>query len=131
MDISEVRVVRVPGREDKLRAFCSLTIDGELAIRELRLIEGPGRLFVAMPSRKVAERCPSCGSRNVLRAKFCDECGSRLPARMAADTRLHADIVHPIHAEARARLEGRIVEAYREALERPPVARAPADGLFV
>ena len=37
---------------ERLRALVSVTIDHDLAVHDLKVISGPERLFVAMPSRK-------------------------------------------------------------------------------
>lgn len=50
MNISEVKVF--PVNEDRLKAYVSITIDGCFVIRDLKIIEGPQGLFVAMPSKK-------------------------------------------------------------------------------
>ncbi|NNF05885.1 MAG: septation regulator SpoVG [Candidatus Eisenbacteria bacterium] len=50
MNITEVRVS--PRDDGKLRAFASITLDHSFVIRGLKIIEGQGRLFVAMPSRR-------------------------------------------------------------------------------
>lgn len=49
--ITDVRVTL--RTDDKLRAFASITLEGEFVVRGLKVIEGQdGHLFVAMPSRK-------------------------------------------------------------------------------
>lgn len=123
MEITEVRVKLITRPNDKLRAFCSITLDGSFVIRDLKVIEGTKGLFVAMPSRKLADRCGRCGSKNHLRAKFCSECGNRLPPdRAARDAhgrdKLHADIAHPINAAAREAMQKRILTAFDEEIER-------------
>lgn len=123
MNITEVRVKLLDDQPDKLRAFASITLDNYLVIRDLKIIEGSNGLFIAMPSRKLCDRCPSCGSKNHLRARFCNDCGGRLrESRGVADDRgrprLYADIAHPIHQEARSFVEGRVLEAYASELER-------------
>jgi len=50
MKITEVRVS--PRDDGKLKAFASITLDNCFVIRGLKIIEGQGRLFVAMPSRR-------------------------------------------------------------------------------
>lgn len=50
MVISEVKVF--PVNEDRLKAYVSITIDDCFVIRDLKIIEGTGGLFVAMPSKK-------------------------------------------------------------------------------
>jgi stage V sporulation protein G len=122
MEVTEVRVKLTGGRPDKLRAYCSVTFDGMFIVRDIKIIDGPRGEFVAMPSRKVGERCPECGMKNHLGSKFCNECGGRLPAeRKSSTTRRHADIAHPLHADARAAIQERILRAYREEVERSKV----------
>ena len=41
-------------------------------------IDGNKGLFVAMPSRKLHDRCPACAGKNHIRARFCNDCGHRL-----------------------------------------------------
>ena len=49
----EITEVRISLRDDaKLKAFASLTFDDCFVIRGLKLIEGNGGMFVAMPNRK-------------------------------------------------------------------------------
>jgi stage V sporulation protein G len=50
MDITEVRIY--PVNEDKLRAYVTITLGGCFVIRDLKIIQGNGGLFVAMPARK-------------------------------------------------------------------------------
>lgn len=50
MKITEVKVF--PVNEDRLKAYVSITIDAVFVIRDLKVIQGPTGLFVAMPSKK-------------------------------------------------------------------------------
>ncbi|MCP4247936.1 MAG: stage V sporulation protein G [bacterium] len=116
MEISEVRVKLVSDSSDRLKAYCSITIDGCFVVRDLKIIDGTNGLFVAMPSRKLAARCP-CGSKNHLRARHCNECGQALEGDRLASARtgrnkLHADIAHPINAECREFIQNRVIEEY-------------------
>lgn len=81
MTVTEIRMKPVAG-DARLRALATVTLDGEIAVHDVKIISGDERLFVAMPSRRMAD-------------------GS------------FRDIVHPVSAEARARLEGEILKAYR------------------
>jgi len=117
VEISEVRVKLVDDAENKLLAFCTVTFDHEFVVRDLKIIRGTNGPFVAMPSRKLSDRCHACGGKNHLRARYCNDCGRQLdPNRAGRDERgrakLHTDIAHPIHAESRGRIEGRIVDAF-------------------
>jgi len=51
MNITDIRVRRTY-QDTRLRALVSVTIDNDLAVHDIKVIEGPERLFVAMPSRK-------------------------------------------------------------------------------
>lgn len=122
MEITEVRVRLLEGRHDRLRAYATITLDHGYVVRDLRVIEGARGVFVAMPSRRLADRCPRCGCKNHLRANFCNDCGTRLPqGRVQRDAsgrlRLHCDICHPVNKEARERLESHVLRRYHEDLE--------------
>lgn len=119
MNITEVRIKLVRDPRDKLRGFASITIDGQLVVRDIKIIEGGKGLFVAMPSRKLHDRCPGCACKNPLRARFCNDCGRRLAERRGDEdergkVRLYADIAHPIHQDGRDHLQRLIVTAYHE-----------------
>jgi len=123
VEISEVKVKLMGDRSDRLKAFCSVTIDKEFVIRDLKIIEGTNGMFVAMPSRKITDKCSACGGKNHLRAKFCNECGGRLTeSRAGRDVegraKLHADISHPINSACRERMQKSIIKAYEEEVQR-------------
>jgi stage V sporulation protein G len=50
MEITEVRLTL--RHEERLKAFVSITFDNAFVVRGLKVIEGNGGLFVAMPSRR-------------------------------------------------------------------------------
>ena len=123
MQITEVKVKLVSRPNDKLRAFCSITIQGAIVIRDIKIIDGARGPFVAMPSRKLTDRCPKCGGKNHLRASFCNDCGGRLPLKRMivveeGRQKLYADVAHPIHAAGREELAGAILKAFADELER-------------
>ncbi len=80
MEITEVKIRRLLN-EGRLRGIVSITVDGVLAVHDIKIVEGEHRLFVAMPSRR-------------------DENGS------------FRDVVHPICAETRQKIENEILSAY-------------------
>ena len=51
MNITDIRIRKIY-HDARLKALVSVTIDGDLAVHDIKVIEGPERLFVAMPSRK-------------------------------------------------------------------------------
>jgi stage V sporulation protein G len=139
MNITEVRIKLINNKDDRLKAFCSMTIDNEFVVRDIKIIEGTGGYFVAMPSRKMSDHCEKCGGKNHLRAKFCNNCGASLQENRAKKDlkgrmKLHADIAHPINAECRHRIQEQITAAYKEEVERskqpgykPPEMDTPDD----
>ena len=76
MVITEVRIKLMDdsSENERLQAFCSVTFDDAYVVRDLKIIEGTEGSFVAMPSRKLTDRCPGCGSKNHLRARYCNSC---------------------------------------------------------
>lgn len=117
MEVSEVRIKLMEEPGDRLKAFCSVTFDNCFVIRDLKIIEGTTGLFVAMPSRKLTAHCRKCGSKNHLRATYCNQCGDRQPEGRApkdADGRakLYADIAHPINSACREMVQTRVVEEF-------------------
>jgi stage V sporulation protein G len=123
VDITEVRIKLVEENNERLQAFCSVTFDNMFVVRDLKIIEGTKGSFVAMPSRKLTDRCMGCGTKNHLRARFCNTCGHKLDENRAirdADGRakLHADIAHPINSSAREVIQGAIIKAFMEERER-------------
>jgi stage V sporulation protein G len=123
MDITEVRVKLIQSQTDKLRGFATITIADSIVVRDLKIIEGGQGLFLAMPSRKLCDRCAKCGGKNNLRARYCNDCGVRLrELRGAVDERgrprLYADIAHPINQRSRDEVQTRVIGAYYDELER-------------
>jgi stage V sporulation protein G len=123
--ITEVRIKLMEdnNENERLQAFCSVTFDDAFVVRDLKIIEGTKGSFVAMPSRKLTDRCPGCGSKNHLRARFCNQCGSKLDEDRAtrdADGRvkLHADIAHPINSACREVIQSAVLKAYQMERER-------------
>ena len=123
MEISEVRVKLIDNKDDRLKAFCSVTFDNEFVVRDIKIIEGANGHFVAMPSRKMSDHCEKCGGKNHLRARFCNNCGASLPEERAKKDqkgrmKLHPDIAHPINSQCREMIQKRGLEAYQEEEER-------------
>ena len=87
MTITEVKIRRLC-REERLKAIASITIDGELAVHEIKVIQGQERLFAAMPSQR-------------------NESGDRA----------YRDTVHAISSEARKKIEQAVLAAYQDAIK--------------
>lgn len=127
MQITEVRIKLMDATADRLRAFCSITIDDAFVVRDLKIIDGTNGPFVAMPSRKLTAHCGNCGSKNHLRAQYCNQCGARQnPNRALRDeegrARLYADIAHPINSECREMIQSKVIATF---LEEQELAKQP------
>ena len=85
MEITEVRITL--RNDEKLKAFASITLDGQFVVRGLKIIDGANGVFVAMPSRQRKD-------------------GS------------YQDVAHPINRQTREWMEGRVIGAYKEELQR-------------
>jgi len=121
VEITEVRIKLMNDRDEKLQAFCSITFNDDFVVRDLKIIGGSKGSFVAMPSRKLMDRCTRCGGKNHLRAKFCNECGFKLDSNRSerdkrGRARLHTDIAHPINTRFRETIQERIIKAYQDEL---------------
>ena len=123
MQITEVRIKLMDDSDDRLQAFCSITLDDCFVVRDLKIIDGSSGPFVAMPSRKLAAHCPKCRCKNHLRAGFCNQCGGQLHDRsgnrgQSGRVKLYADIAHPINSQCRELIQKRVIEEYQQELLR-------------
>lgn len=119
MEITEVRIKLMEDNNERLQAFCSVTFDDAFVVRDVKIIEGTKGSFVAMPSRKLTDRCTHCGYKNHLRSRFCNQCGSKLDEDRATRdvdgrAKLHADIAHPINSACREKIQTAIIAAFQE-----------------
>lgn len=122
MEITEVRVSPAGSKEDKLKAFCSVTFDNCFVVRDIRVIEGSKGLFIAMPSRKLTVRCQGCNFKNVVRSNYCNQCGGSIDRSLSDQveqgrSKLHADIAHPIMTEFREEVQDSVLDAYENFLD--------------
>jgi stage V sporulation protein G len=116
MEITEIRIKLMEGSEDRLRAFCSITIDDCFVVRDLKIIDGTNGPFVAMPSRKLTSHCGKCNHKNHVRAAYCNHCGAKL--RLDGDgnydspQKLYADVAHPINSQCREMIQAAVIEGF-------------------
>ncbi|WP_235908710.1 septation protein SpoVG family protein [Roseiconus nitratireducens] len=108
--------------EDRLRAFCSITIDECFVVRDLKIIDGANGPFVAMPSRKLTGHCSRCHHKNHLRANYCNNCGNKLSfdqdGALDSPQKLYADVAHPINSECREMIQNAVIEEFDAELKR-------------
>ena len=127
MVVTEVKIKLVSRSDsradDKLLAFASITVDNCFVVRDIKIIQGSRALFIAMPSRKITDRCGKCSSKNHLQAQYCNQCGAKLAKNRSRQNgrgrvKLHADIAHPINVKCRNELQAAVLKGYKEELER-------------
>lgn len=54
MEITDIKIRKIT-TESKMKAIVSVTFDNCFAVHDIKVIDGNGKLFVAMPSRKTPE----------------------------------------------------------------------------
>ena len=54
MEITDIIIKKVAS-EGKMKAVASVTFDNAFAVHDVKVIEGPEKLFVAMPSRRTPD----------------------------------------------------------------------------
>lgn len=116
MDITDVRIELVE-QHPRLRGFVSIVLDNCFLVRDIRIIEGPNGLILAMPSRHVMRHCPKCNTKNALNSQYCNYCGDRLVIRpLELTERAFADVAHPVTTACRQQIERAVLAAYRQQL---------------
>ncbi len=121
MEITDVRIFVKPGGEKRLRGYAVVTFDGVFVVRNIKIVEGPSGLFIAMPSRRIKAPCPACGHKNEAGARYCQQCGALQEAASggAREAREeHRDIAHPVTQTFREHLQKKILDAYAAQTER-------------
>jgi len=123
MNITEVRIFPTRSKDDRLKAYATMTFDDWFVVRNVKVIQGNTGLFVAMPSRKMMDPCRKCGFKNVRGSRYCNDCGSPLGKPQVSDDEKskqgeHVDIAHPIKQECRVYIQDKILEAYNKEMKR-------------
>lgn len=105
MEVTSVRVKLAHNKNGKVnpKAFVTIVIDNWLAIRDMRIIQGKERLFVAMPNRKKG------GDAKVVTEEVA------IAPETVEEERL--DIVYPINKEGRKMIEDAVLAEYEKVLE--------------
>jgi stage V sporulation protein G len=131
MEITEVRIFLKESPDKKLKAYATVTFDNAFVVRNIKIIEGTGGYFIAMPSRKLKSACPKCGYRNEIKSKYCNQCAAQIPAVARPSTTEqegegaqseHRDIAHPITQTFRDYLQKKVLEVYEAEKVKGPSA---------
>lgn len=107
--------------KNRLLAYSTVVLEDEIAIHDIKIIDGSKGMFVQMPSKKVQAQCPCCKYKNFVLAKFCNECGAKIALPLGYDKYgnplLYTDILHPICPEFRQEFSEAVLDAYDARLE--------------
>ena len=105
VEVTSVRVKLAHNKNGKVnpKAFVTIVIDNWLAIRDMRIIQGKERLFVAMPNRKKGGD-----------VKVATEEVTTAPETVEEE---RLDIVYPINKEGRKMIEDAVLAEYEKVLE--------------
>lgn len=124
MNITEVRIKLADRLHyGKLLGFATVTIDNCFCIKDVKIVDGRKGPFVAMPCRKLADKCDWCRTKNHLRQRHCGGCGKPLdPERAEKDHEgrpiLYVDICHPTNHECRFNLRDRVLAEWQAEWDR-------------
>ena len=55
MEITSVKVHKTDREGSRMKGYATVTLDDCFVVRNIRIIEGDEKLFIAMPSRKIAD----------------------------------------------------------------------------
>jgi len=118
VEITEIRVFLKEGQDKKLKAYSTVTFDNCFVVRNIKVIEGGGGFFIAMPSRKLKHPCSRCHFKNEVGVRYCGQCGQTLSAqdfhRTEDPKAEHRDVAHPITQEFRDYLQEKVLEVYKQ-----------------
>jgi stage V sporulation protein G len=115
MIITDVRIKLAPdGDNNDCLAYCQIVFDDVFIVNDIKVIKGTKGVVVAMPSRKLTAKCPNCRFKNMLKAKFCNNCGQRMQMLKPENEAYYADVAHPLTQECRAVVNDAVLRAFRD-----------------
>lgn len=121
MEVTGVRIKMAgdQGPTGRLLAFCSVELDRQLVVHDVRVIKGnDGSPFVSMPAVPLTDHCEACDAKNPIQNVYCCKCGVFLgPAEEVLNDKgkpvRFRDIAHPVSREFRDVLDRAVLNAYR------------------
>lgn len=110
-----VEMTLVENGNGPLKAYCTLMLNQSFVVKDVRLIETPKGLTVAMPSRWRTKRCERCHEKNSVVSRYCNQCGVALTQLPPSETsRGRIDLIHPVSPEARQKIENTVIQHYHK-----------------
>ena len=123
MKITDVNIT-IPNRcHGSFRAFANIVFDRVFVVKDAKVIDGNGGLFVVMPERKLTTFCTTCSKANVLEALWCNWCGIQLgePRVMTDESGrrvAYASLAHPLNSAFREVIELAVIAAYQAEVDK-------------
>lgn len=59
MKVTDVKIKKLQSdgrRPSRVKGIASVTFDGQFVVHNIKIVEGNGRLFISMPSRRVGDQ---------------------------------------------------------------------------
>ena len=124
MNVTQVRIVDPdPNSRDCLLAYASVVLEGELVIKDMKLIRRTsGEIIVDFPSTPLKDHCGGCGRSVECTAHYCPRCGTAREPWRAADQQtgngdqrrsIFTNVVHPTNNGTRRDIERAVIEAWK------------------
>jgi DNA-binding cell septation regulator SpoVG len=128
MNITEIHIFD-PSHKDKdgLLAYVEVIFDNQLKLRDVCIIRGTSRIFVAFPSRARTRNCHDCGRMFSCRDYYCPVCGSLNGQQNDHSRRFFTDIIYPITSETRNLFEAQILAEYAKHVESKRIEKSLVD----
>lgn len=104
-------------QKDHVQAFVRIVFDDNFAVRDLKVMEDNGFIWLGMPSRKLWSPCPSCRRKVDIAGNYCSNCGMRFKIPDSINKRSYVDIAHPVNKEFRHTLDVAIASAYNKLVD--------------
>jgi DNA-binding cell septation regulator SpoVG len=117
-------------KDPQLLAFGQIVFDDDYVLTDVKLIQNNrGPRFVCLPSRPLMAPCAECDYKNSFMANYCGQCGALVteqghepPIGPNGRPLLRADIFHPLHRDARERLNDPVFREFDRIADRLPTS---------
>lgn len=112
MEITDVDIHLEDDSGGNVKAYCHLTFDGTLVVKNFKVIDGRHGLFVAMPSRKDTKECYKCHTDIPKDASYCYECGKNINGGNKNKRNLYDNMVYTRDNHFKDDIEEIVLEEY-------------------
>jgi stage V sporulation protein G len=119
MKITEVQIVYADDRvrsRDRLHGFATITIDKEFRVKDIKILEKDGYIFISMPAKKMTTHCEGCNGVVTVLDKFCCHCAKALNPQLEnfESKSVFINTAHPINVACRRYIEKEIADKFNQ-----------------